>query len=88
MYSAYKQDGYIYSIASGSSISGTAITEAEYNRILAALKNKPTAPVGFDYRLREDLEWELYELPEMEEIPEEATEDDYIAALAELGVSL
>lgn len=88
MYSAYKHNGCIYSIASGSSISGAAISEDEYNRILAAIKNKPTAPEGFDYRLRQDLAWELYELPEMEEIPEEATEGDYIAALAELGVSL
>ena len=88
MYSVNKQNGYIYSIASGPSISGATISEEEHNRILAALKNKPTAPVGFDYRLREDLEWELYELPEMEEIPEEATDGDYIAALQRMGVAL
>lgn len=62
------------------------ITEAEYNTILNLIHNKPIAESGYDYRLREDLEWELYELPEPEPIEEEATTEDYEVALAELGV--
>ena len=39
------------------------ITEEKYNEIMAILKNRPSAPVGYSYRLTEDLQWELYELP-------------------------
>ena len=42
---------------------GKEITETQYNEILAMLHNIPTAPEGFAYRLTEELEWELYELP-------------------------
>ena len=42
---------------------GKEITEAEYNHILSILRNRPTAPEGHGYRLTENLEWELYELP-------------------------
>ncbi len=66
----------------------TEITEAEYNHILGILRNKPTAPSGYDYRLTEELEWELYELPTDEEEEKEATADDYEAALAEMGVRI
>ena len=76
-------DNYISIVGEGSY--GEEITEAEYNTILNLIHNKPTAPEGYDYRLKDDtLEWELYELPEP--IEEEATIEDYEAALAELGV--
>jgi hypothetical protein len=39
------------------------ITEAKYNEILAMLRNIPTAPGGYGYRLTENLEWEQYKLP-------------------------
>lgn len=42
---------------------GEKITETEYDNILQIIRSKPTAPDGYDYRLTEDLEWELYELP-------------------------
>lgn len=67
---------------------GKKITEAEYNRILGIIRNKPTAPDGYDYRLTEALEWELYELPVVEEVDEDATAEDYEAALAEMGVNV
>ena len=53
------------------------------------MKSKPIAESGFDYRLKEDLTWELFELPVSEETPEdtEATEADYINALEDLGVN-
>ena len=51
------------------------VTEAEYNTILDLIRNKPTAESGFDYRLREDLEWEMYELPPMPEDDELSAEE-------------
>lgn len=58
-------NGYIIYISTNGGAVG--ITETEYNTILAIIRSKPTAPESFVYRLREDLEWELYELPALEE---------------------
>lgn len=66
---------------------GVEITEAEYNHIKSIIDSRPTAPEGFAYRLTESLEWELYELPVVED-DEEATTEDYQAALAEMGVEV
>lgn len=66
---------------------GEEITGEKYDEILNMIRNKPTAPDGYEYRLTNDLEWELYELPAEEQEDEEATGEDYQAALAELGVS-
>ena len=46
---------------------GTSITQEEYEHIQEMIRNRPTAPEGYAYRLTNDLEWELYELPEEEE---------------------
>lgn len=54
----------------GHSWFGKEITETEYNEILSMLHRRPTAPDGFAYRLTENLEWELYELPTEEADPE------------------
>lgn len=88
MYAINKQNGYIVSIVSGVGAKNSNATETEYMAVKSLLRNAPAAPDGFGYRLREDLEWELYELPEMTDIPEETTEGDYIAALAKFGVRL
>lgn len=66
---------------------GEEITGEKYDEILNMIRNKPTAPDGYEYRLTNDLEWELYELPAEEQEDEEVTVEDYQAALAELGVS-
>lgn len=52
------KDGYIIAISN----SGNEIGEAEYNEILNAVKNKPTAPDGYGYRLKENLEWEMFKI--------------------------
>lgn len=87
MHSVYVNNGYIISIVRDGNGS---VTDAEYQKIEAALRARPTAPEGYDYRLTMDLAWELYKLPEP--IPEEpgdmATEEDYQAALADLGVDV
>lgn len=77
-------NGYLVAIGNGSG--GVEITETEYNSILGIIHNKPTAPEGYDYRLKDTLEWELYELPPMPIEDEEATAEDYEAALSEVGV--
>lgn len=85
MYQKNSADGYIVSIVEGAS-SGN-ISDAEYNDLLEIIRDKPAPPDGCDYRLREDLTWELCELPAPGEDEDEvATEADYLAALAALGV--
>ena len=76
MYQKNIVNGYIVSVAKG--VTNGNITEGEYNTILDAIRNKPTATEGFDYRLRENLTWELYELP----VPI----DDEISAEEALGI--
>lgn len=83
MYLVNKQDGYIYSVVSGVSPEIANATEEEYLKIKASLENAPAASDGFYYRLREDFTWELCELPEVVEV---ATEADYLAALERFGV--
>lgn len=55
------ESGYIVALQT---VTGqTEITEQEYNEILEIIHNKPIAENGYDYRLKENLTWELYELP-------------------------
>ena len=64
-------NGYILSIGTGNG--GTKITESEYNEIMSIIQAKPQATETVDYRLKEDLTWESYEvepLPEPEDIDE------------------
>lgn len=61
MYKKYEKDGYILCLGIGDEI-----TEDEYNEILDKINNRPTAPEGFTYRLTTALEWELVELPTIE----------------------
>lgn len=71
MYKKYEQDGYILCLGVGEEI-----TENEYNTILDKINNRPTAPEGFTYRLTAALEWELVELPPIEN--NEDSEDELI----------
>ena len=59
------ENGYIAGIATNAC--GMEITEEEYHEILAVIKSKPMDVDGYGYRLGEDLIWELYELPAVEE---------------------
>lgn len=79
----YKQinNGYIIVIGSGNG--GTEIAESEYNEILSVIHNKPQGIATTDYRLREDLTWEEYEIPPMPE--PEPTSDEILDIL--MGVS-
>ena len=83
---------YIIALTTGNI--GIEITEAEYNEILDLIRNKPQAESGFDYRLKSNLTWELYELPQIEE-PQAYTEEqlstmtnaELEAVCAELGIN-
>lgn len=61
----YINNGYIIGVGTGAG-AGEPITEDEYNTILDKINNRPTAPEGFTYRLTTALEWELAELPPIE----------------------
>ena len=65
MYLVNKENGYIYSVVSGVNKENANCTKEEYEKIKAIIENAPTAPDGFGYRLKENLEWELYELPKI-----------------------
>ena len=55
-------DGYISCVAIGEY--GEKISEAEYAKIVDAIRAIPIAPDGYKYKLRADgLEWELVMLP-------------------------
>ena len=75
MYGKYVNNGYIIGLSIGAG-TGEEITEDEYNTILDKINNRPTAPEGFTYRLTTALEWELCELPPIEN--NEDSEDELI----------
>ena len=63
--------------------------DEKFGKVVELINNPPTAPSGYRYRLRADnLEWELVELPPAPEEDEEATAEDYEAALREVGVDV
>lgn len=55
------QNGYILSISTG--LGQQEISQAQYEELLACLMARPAAPQGKGYRLKEDLTWEVYDLP-------------------------
>ncbi len=72
-------DGYIHAIGEGTS--ENPITAEEYDTILEAIHSRPTPPDGYDYHLREDLTWEQYELPVVEEDPDPELSDSEAMAI-------
>lgn len=71
------QDDYIVAVGNGDF--GAEISESEYNEILSIIHNKPKGTPTTDYRLREDLTWEEYEIPPMPE--PEPTSDEILDIL-------
>ena len=64
----WKQTDGAYLLSIGSGAGGTAITKAEYDAILAAIRTCPQE-AGKGYRLKTDLTWEVYDLPPEESAP-------------------
>ena len=64
-------------------------TDDNYNHIMELIQSKPMDTDNYQYKLRADtLEWELVELPPIDDTDDEATESDYIDALQDLGVEV
>lgn len=57
MYQKNIENGYITSIVKG--VNNGNITETEYNQIMSIIKNRPIAPEGYDYLLKDNLTWKL-----------------------------
>lgn len=83
-YFAIVKDGVIFCVGIGEQ--AEEITAERYADIIAAFSSKPAPTDKIDYRLKEDLSWEAYEIPEPQDEPHEATPEDYENALSELGV--
>lgn len=73
------EDGYVVGIATG--CGSIEITAEEYTHILNLAHNRPTPPEGYDYCLREDLTWELYELPPIDPAEEEISDSEALAII-------
>lgn len=69
-------NGYILSLGQTDRATEHEITEDEYNAILAAIRSKPAATETTDYRLREDMTWEAYEIEPPDPEEDEPTESD------------
>lgn len=68
------EDGYITAIGEG--FDGEEITAEEYNNIIQLILSKPTADAGYDYKLKEDLTWELVEVPVIDTGEEEISAEE------------
>lgn len=77
MYAKIIIDGYVAAISDGG---GEPITETEYNEILSVARSRPTAPDGYEYKLKTDLTWEPVELPPAE--PEPLTDEESLTRYA------
>lgn len=64
----YKLTDNSYLIQIGTGYGGEEITLEEYQKINEIIKTAPIAPDGYNYRLKTDLTWELYELSVAEEV--------------------
>lgn len=73
------KEGYILAIGAGSGY--TEITAEEYNEIVSIIRNCTEPPEGYDYRLREDLTWEEYELPIIDPSEEEISDEEALAII-------
>lgn len=73
------EEGYVVGIYTG--CGDIEITAEEYAHILSIAQNRPTPPEGYDYRLREDLTWELYELPPIDPADDEIDDSEALAII-------
>lgn len=82
MYYKIVVDGYIAVIGTGKG--GEEISAEEYSEILALIKSKPEAEAGYDYKLKEDLTWELVEAPTIDPTEDEISGDEFLAMVEEV----
>lgn len=73
------EGGYIIGIGTG--CGGEEITGDEYAEILAAIRTKPEAEAGYDWRLKENLTWEQHEVPVTDGDDEEISDGEAMAII-------
>ena len=73
------KDGYIFAVCTGSG--DVEIAAEEYANIVDLVHNRPMPPEGYDYRLREDLTWEEYQLPVIDPAEEEISDSEALAII-------
>lgn len=71
-----------YLRAIGTGCGGIEITDAEYNELLSVIQNRPAPEPGYGYKLKNDLTYERYEMPEPE--PEDLTPDEALTLFESL----
>ena len=70
----YKQIDSDYILTIGTGYGGEEITETEYNQIMSVIQSRPSAD-GKGYKLKTDLTWEEYDLPEIVESDDDELSD-------------
>ena len=97
-YAQYNESGKLLAIGTGTG--GIEITESEYNRLLTEIRTKAAlvdklyngeitisdVPAEWQEEIQRRVDERRANEPDPEE--QEATEEDYLAALAELGVTV
>lgn len=78
------KDGYVLGVAQTDGNGN--ISEAEYSTLTEIIRNMPTAPDGYQYRLTTSLEWELSEIPKDVEPEWTETEQKALAYDILMGV--
>ena len=76
------EDGYIVSISTGTG--AEEIEQEEYDNIMSVIRSRPTPEVGYDYRLRADLTWELIEIEVIPEDEVEISDDEFMNMVEEV----
>lgn len=76
------EDDYIVSISTGTG--AEEIEQEEYDNIISVIRSRPTPEVGYDYKLRTDLTWELIEVEVIPEDEVEISDDEFMNMVEEV----
>ena len=75
-------DGYLVMVGIGDG--GTEISKEEYDEILSIIQTKPQADVGYEYLLKDDLTWELVEVPVVDPADNEISGNELLSMIEEV----
>ena len=73
------ESGYVVEVGIG--FDGVEISKTEYDKLFSAIIAPPQAKEGYGYRLREDLTWEEYQLPIIDPVEEEISDEEALAII-------
>lgn len=77
----YKEIENEYILAIGEGVNGKEISREEYDNILSVIRDRPTAQNGYEYRLKENLTWELFEVDDIPEEDGEISDSDALSII-------